>query len=384
MHCNHRWNVKVGAVGSGKSYADVMVTIPKRIIHSKGDGLLVLMGNTRGTLERNILEPMRNIWPGLVGNIRSDNTANIFGKKVYCLGADNKKHVARIQGATFEYVYGDEITTWDQDVFEMLKSRLRLEQSCFDGTCNPASPRHWFKTFLDSDADIYCQKYQIDDGMLPASVIEELKKEYAGTVYYDRLILGEWVQAEGLVYPMFSQEENVVKEHGTEGQWYISVDYGTSHPMAMGLWRLKGDTATMEAEYYYDGVKAQYQKTDEEYYQALEDLAGDHRIERVIIDPSAASFKATIRKHHKFTTLDANNSVLDGIRLTATLMREGKIKVHSSCTNLLDELGLYRWDDSKNEDAVIKEYDHECDQMRYLVYTLKHKFRDRQSLLYMG
>ena len=93
----------------------------------------MLMGDTRGTLERNILEPMRSIWSEkLVGNIRSNNTVNLFGKKVYALGADNKKHVSRIQGATFEYVYGDEITTWSKEVFEMLKSRLRCEHSHFD------------------------------------------------------------------------------------------------------------------------------------------------------------------------------------------------------------------------------------------------------------
>ena len=118
------------------------VTIPQRLAYSKGEGLLILMGNTRGTLERNILEPMRSIWPGCVGNIRADNTLMAFGKKVYALGADNKKHVARIQGATFEYVYGDEITTWSEDVFQMLKSRLRCEHSHFDGTCNPDSPGH--------------------------------------------------------------------------------------------------------------------------------------------------------------------------------------------------------------------------------------------------
>ena len=175
LNCSHRWNVKTGATGSGKSFVDMIVTIPKRILAVRGEGLIVLMGNTRGTLERNILEPMRSLWPGCVGEIRSDNTAQIFGKKCYCLGADTKKHVARIQGATFEYVYGDEVTTWSRDVFEMLKSRLRCEHSHFDGTCNPDNPGHWFKQFLDSDADVYQQAYVIDDGVLPAHVVAELK-----------------------------------------------------------------------------------------------------------------------------------------------------------------------------------------------------------------
>jgi PBSX family phage terminase large subunit len=183
---------------------DIAVTIPKRILASREEGLIVLIGNTKGTLERNILSPMRDLYKDLVGTISSDNTVKIFGKKCYALGADNKKHVARIQGATFEYCYGDEVTTWSEDVFQMLKSRLRCKHSHFDGTCNPDNPRHWFKAFLESDADIYQQAYVIDDGVLPAEVVEQLKKEYSGTVYYDRFINGLWVAAEGAIYRTFA------------------------------------------------------------------------------------------------------------------------------------------------------------------------------------
>ena len=151
----------------------------------------------------------------------------MFGKKVFVLGADNKKHVARIQGTTVEYAYGDEITTWSQEVFEMLKSRLRCEHSHFDGTCNPDSPNHWFKKFLESDADIYAQSYQIDDGVLPAEVVEELKKEYAGTVYYKRYILGEWALAEGLIYPMYQSAIIESLPEGSIDDYVVSIDYGT-------------------------------------------------------------------------------------------------------------------------------------------------------------
>lgn len=203
--CSHRWNVKTGATGSGKSFVDYAVVIPKRILAARGEGLLVLMGNTRGTLERNILSPMRELWGAdLVGQIRSDNTVQLFGRKCYALGADNKKHVARIQGATFEYVYGDEVPTWSEDVFAMLKSRLRCEHSHFDGTGNPDNPQHWFKKFLDSSADIYQQSYTIDDGCLPPAVVEQLKQEYAGTVYYSRFILGQWAAANGVIYRAFA------------------------------------------------------------------------------------------------------------------------------------------------------------------------------------
>ena len=208
-NCSHRWNIKTGATRSGKTYLDCAVTIPKRLCAARGEGLLVLMGNTLGTLERNVLEPMRSLWGAeLVGVVRtsaSGNVVQLFGQKVYVLGADNKKHIARIQGAAIEYAYGDEITTWDEGVFQMLKSRLSCPHSYFDGTCNPESPTHWFKKFLDSDADLYCQAYTIDDNpTLPAKFVADLKKEYAGTVYYNRYILGQWMAANGVIYRLLA------------------------------------------------------------------------------------------------------------------------------------------------------------------------------------
>ncbi|MEG0270563.1 MAG: terminase family protein, partial [Clostridia bacterium] len=206
--CSRRWNVKTGATGSGKSYLDYSVVIPKRVLACRGEGLIVLLGNTRGTLERNILAPMRGMYgQELVSGVHADNTVDLFGKTAYALGADNKRHVARIQGITIEYGYGDEVATWAQAVFEMLKSRLRCEHSHFDGTCNPEGRNHWFKHFLDSGADIFQQSYTVDDNpMLPREFVENLKREYAGTVYYERFILGRWVAAEGAVYRTFADQ----------------------------------------------------------------------------------------------------------------------------------------------------------------------------------
>lgn len=375
MNCNHRWNVKIGATGSGKSFVDYSVVIPKRLLAAKGEGLLVLLGNTKGTLERNILDPMREIWtPDLVGNISSDNTVKLFGKKVYALGADNKKHMARIQGATFEYVYGDEITTWNEEVFQMLKSRLRCKHSHFDGTCNPDSPLHWFKKFLDSKADIYQQKYVIDDGVLPADVVANIKTEYAGTVYYDRYVLGNWAIANGLVYPFFANDQGrylyTGRTEGLTGTFYVSIDYGTHNPCSMGLWCVGNNRAIRIKESYYDSRKMLKQRTDEEHYTELERLTTGRYIQYVIVDPSAASFIETIRRHGKFQVLAADNNVLNGIRTTAALMNAGKLLIHESCKDAIKEFQSYCWDDEAQEDKVVKENDHAMDDIRYFANTI--------------
>ena len=136
-NANHRWNIKEGATRSGKTYLDYFV-IPKRIRRVAGlPGLTVILGNTKGTLQRNVIEPLQDMYgTELVSSIRSDNTAMLFGEKCYCLGADKANQVDRIRGASIKYCYGDEIATWHEDVFTMLKSRLDKPYSKFDGTLN--------------------------------------------------------------------------------------------------------------------------------------------------------------------------------------------------------------------------------------------------------
>ena len=153
--CTHRWTIKTGATRSGKTYQDYFL-IPKRLLAVAGlEGLNVILGNTRETIRRNILLPMQTMYgPEYVGNLRADNSVEMFGQKVFCLGADSVNRVDKLRGSSVKYCYGDEITTWHQDVFDMLKSRLDKPYSVFDGTCNPDNPRHGFKRFLDSDADI--------------------------------------------------------------------------------------------------------------------------------------------------------------------------------------------------------------------------------------
>ena len=240
-NANHRWNFKVGAVRSGKTFQDKEDTIPRRIRERKGlEGLCVIIGVTQATVERNVLRPMRDKFgEALVGYInKSDGTVSLFGEECYALGAEKINQVAKIQGASFKYVYGDEVAKWNKEVFDMVKSRLDKEYSCFDGTCNPEQKNHWLKEFLDSDADIYQQHYTIDDNEFLSAVFKEnLKKEYWGTVLYQRYIKGLWVNAEGLIYKRFADnhshyyfEKKYDQKTGElilpEGEIIVGIDYG--------------------------------------------------------------------------------------------------------------------------------------------------------------
>ena len=375
----HRWNFKGGATRSGKTYLDFRWIIPIRIRERIGkDGLAVILGVTKSTIERNVLEPMRNIYGDeLVGTISSDNTAWIFGEKCYCLGAEKVSQVSKIRGASIKYCYGDEVADWSEEVFALLKSRLDKEYSCFDGTFNPQYPDHWLKKFLDSNADIFSQTYTIDDNpFLPESFKENLKKEYEGTVYYDRYILGLWVRAEGLVYPMFG-DGCITQDTPDTGDYYISIDYGTLNPFSAGLWCVGKRSAVRIAEIYYSGRETRAQKTDEEYCDMVERLAGEKTIRAVVVDPSAASFIEALRRRGRFKVRHADNDVMNGIRTVSVFLRNGKIKIHESCENTIREFGLYRWDEKSESDRVVKENDHAMDEVRYMAMTvLKKAFKE--------
>lgn len=215
INATHRWNIKSGAVRSGKSYVDTAYVVPFRIRERAGKpGLNVVLGVSKESIERNVLQPMREIYTEkLIGQINNRNIARICGEDTYCLGAEKISQVAKIQGASIKYCYGDEIEKWNKEVFQMLKSRLDKPYSCFDGACNPEHPTHWLKEFIDNqELDIYLQRYTIfDNPYLPEEFVEQLCKEYEGTIYYDRLILGRWKRAEGSIYKKFADDPEVFR-----------------------------------------------------------------------------------------------------------------------------------------------------------------------------
>ena len=378
-NADHRWNVACGAVRSGKSYCQVSYCIPSRLVERKGlRGLRVILGATRANIERNILQPMRDIYgDGIASSINSQNFAKIMGEKVYCIGADNVRQVAKIRGSEIAYCAIDEATDINEEVFEMLKSRLSLPWSCCDATTNPSYPTHFFKQFLDSadnGVDIYCQNYTIyDNPFLPPDYVHALETEYAGTVWFDRYILGEWTLAEGLIYPNYASVMGDLPDENPVNR-VLSIDYGTQNAFSAGLW---GDYITewwREREYYYSGRDSGSPKTDEEYADDLDRFTegiGDNVNKlKVIIDPSAASFIALLRKRGKYRVIPADNNVADGIRETATAMASRKFRVSTSCRNWLREVQGYVWDNSLYEDRPVKINDHAMDDTRYFVKTM--------------
>ena len=377
-NANRRWCIKSGAVRSGKSFCDIAYIIPARLRAVKDEpGLNVIIGVSKETIERNVLQPMREIYTGdVVGTINSRNIAMVCGVPVYCLGAAKSSQVAMIQGMSIKYCYGDEIAKWSKNVFDMLKSRLDKPYSRFDGSCNPESPGHWLKQFIDSEGlDIYVQKYTIfDNPSLSPDFVENLCKEYEGTVYYQRYILGEWTLAEGLIYSKYREAIEKPPE-GRAEQYGLSIDYGTMNAFSAGLWGKYGDVWYRIKEYYYSGRDTGQQKTDDEYADDLgefvEGYADEYTKIRTIIDPSAASFIALLRRRGLYRVHPADNDVKNGIIETGRALHLGRIKISPDCKNTIREFEGYVWDDKAGEDRPVKVNDHAMDDMRYFVKTMK-------------
>jgi len=379
---DRRWNFKVGATGSGKTYMDTTYTIPARIIERKGkNGLNVIIGNTRGTLQRNIIEPLQEYYTEqAVSNIGTNNICTMFGEKVYCLGADKVSQVSKIQGATIKYCYGDEMTTWNEEVFQMLKSRLRTPYSIFDGTMNPASPKHFMKSFIDSDADIYCQHYTIDDNpTLPPDFVRELKKEYEGTVYYVWYILGLWSRPNGIVFPKFANDPDAfiisADELPKHFQWVdVGFDIGgndSAYAMtfsAMGydnvIYVLKAskkqaqDVPMEEVDkYVFDEIQA----AESAYGVNINNVSADH-VDVIIntLNEKRYIFGKTYKPPLEDRPFQIN-----------MLMAKGRLKfVKGQCDDLVDELQNVVFDDKAEKAIILDDGSMQIDTIDSFIYSL--------------
>lgn len=371
-----------GAVRSGKTSIMTVAFIDWAMREFSGQRFGIC-GKTVGSATENIIKPyMAMSYPKNQKGYtmkwrRSDKMLEVKRGPVTnwfeVFGGKDESSYMLIQGRTLAGVLLDEVVLMPQSFVEQALTRTSVNGARVWFSCNPDNPNHWFKKeWIDRRRErnaLYLHFSMDDNPGISQKRREWYENNFTG-VFYQRYVQGLWVAAEGLVYPMFDESKHLTSERGGLGIYYISIDYGTMNPTAMGLWRIHNGNAFMEKEYYYDGREKKKQKTDEEYYQDLEAFAENYKVERVIIDPSAASFRECIHRHGKFAVLDADNSVLDGIRLTATLLQAGRIKFHESCVNTFREFGLYSWDDKAGEDKVIKENDHSMDQVRYLCQTI--------------
>jgi PBSX family phage terminase large subunit len=382
-----RVNIWDGSIRSGKTVASIIRWL--LFVREAPAGPLAMVGKTRDTLARNILDVIAEIAPGAAQYTRGSATATILGRLVHVLGANDAKAEGKIRGLTLAGCYGDELSLWPPGFFAQTLGRLSVPGAKLFGTTNPDSPSHWLKRdYLDRAADLGLARFRFritDNPGLDPEYIAALEREYVG-LWRRRFLDGEWVAAEGAIFDMFDPDRHVVDLVPGITRWVSAgVDYGTSNPFHAVLIGLGVDGVLYVAsEWRYDGRASRRQLTDTEYAERLREwLAApapglrDVRPPYLVVDPSAASFVAQLHRD-RMRPYPADNSVLDGIRTVAALFASDRLRIARRCRYLIDEIPGYSWDDKAAEkgiDQPLKVADHGVDGLRYGTYTTRGTWR---------
>jgi len=381
-------NIYEGAVRSSKTVSSVVAWI--YFLAESPHREFLMTGHTLDTLYRNVIgNDMGMI--SILGERNCQYKKSTEGgatlivrfnrseKRIYCVGAPNIKAEAKIRGMTIGGWYADEITTYPIEVVNQALNRMSLKGARAYWTMNPDSPFHIIKTnYIDKAQEKGFRHFHftLDDNLsLDDDYKENLKKSYSG-LWFERMVEGKWVLAEGVVYSMFDREKHVVSE-APQGRTYIGVDYGTSNATAFVKVVLADGCFYVVDEYKHSGGEMAQSKTDNDYAEDLREFIGGDSVRWVFVDPSAKSFRTQLyrerREYEPFRKVyPARNDVIDGIRVVSSLLGSDKLKIHERCTDLLQEISMYSWDpkhQQKGEDKPLEKNDHLLDALRYAIYT---------------
>lgn len=376
-----------GAVRAGKTSVMSLSFILWAMGHFNGCAFAIC-GKSVGSVERNILTPLLSVRylqehfslcynrGGHVLTLRRGTRENRF----YLFGGKDESSYTLIQGVTLAGALLDEVALMPRSFVEQALARCSVEGARFWFNCNPDSPAHWFRQEwllkLEQHNALHLHFTMRDNPSLSEETLRRYETMYSG-VFYQRYVLGKWAAADGVIYSMFSETENVYRpDQRPPGMAWVStrtiaVDYGTRNPTRFLDIYDDGEAIRVDREYDWDSRKTHRQKTDREYADDILDFMGGTWC-TVLVDPSAASFIEELRRRDVYV-LPADNNVLDGIRKTAALLGRREIQICESCTRLLEEMGAYVWDEKasqRGEDAPLKQNDHSADALRYYVNSL--------------
>ena len=387
-----RITILEGAVRSSKTWALII----KILILCKYDvpGQRLITGVSKGTIKANVLNDLFEI----VGDRNYDynqqsGELRLFETWWRVLGAKDEGSEKALRGATVGVAVSDELTLMPKSFVFMLLSRLSPEGARWYASTNPDSPYHYVKTDLIDNADLvnYLEVIHLgldDNPNLTDDYKEFIRRSYTG-VWHDRFVLGLWVLADGAIYRDVLTEDTYYEDAtrpigllnaGGHIERWLAVDYGTSNALAAIDIYDDGTTVWAEREYYWDSRKQGRQKTDAQYADDLTAFAGGdvRHWPGVIIDPSAASFRAELI-NRGFYVVDADNEVADGVRRVSTMLSRKRLRIHrTNNPEGIREMQTYAWDECKGEhgdEKPVKKHDHYPDALRYFVQTRINDWR---------
>ncbi len=379
-----------GAIRSGKTVCMSLSYVIWAMSHFNGENFIIA-GKTVGSCRRNVIEPLKRMLKGRGYTCEDKRTDSILvihrgsvTNEFYIFGGKDEGSQDLVQGITAAGAFFDEVALMPESFVNQATGRCSVEGSKYWFNCNPGSPYHWFKlNWIDQrkEKNVLYLQFTMDDNL---SLSEHIKDRYRSMyrgVFFKRYILGLWVMAEGLIYDMFDPEKHVVQPDQMPdilpNTWHVSCDYGTQNATVFHLWG-QGTTDRRwycVREYYYSGRDTEQQKTDTEYADDLQKWLDGIKPQKIVVDPSAASFIAELKKRG-YQIKKARNDVLDGIRFLASLLLNGSVKFSALCQMTVREFASYVWDEKaaeRGEDKPVKKFDHAMDSIRYFAYTIIRK-----------
>jgi PBSX family phage terminase large subunit len=402
-----RLNIWDGSVRSSKTICSLIAWL--MYVRTGPAGNLAMVGKTERTLKRNVIDVLAEmLGPSRCKANWGDGELMLLGRRIYLAGANDERAQEKIRGLTLAGTYVDEASIVPESFWAMLLTRLSVDGAQLFATTNPDSPNHWLlknylaKAALHIDLDGKTRRFDkgerldlhrfsfklADNPNLSPKYVADLAKEFTG-LWYLRFIEGRWVLAEGAIYDMFDPTEggrHVVTRLPKIVHWCLGIDYGTTNPFVALLIGVGDDDRLYVCrEWRWDSKEKRRQLTDAEYSAALRDWLTNPRtgemlpLSRIFIDPSAASFVAQMWRDGWPGITQADNAVEDGIRSVSSLLAADRLRVHESCTGLIDEKVGYVWDPKageRGEDKPLKQRDHGPDAERYAVMGLRRWWRD--------
>jgi len=387
----------VGAVSAGKTIASLFAFL-FAVRMAKGTGLIVIVGKTLQTIERNILNPLMDyrIYGPLahaVKHTKGSGIATIFGKTVELVGANDVRAEEKIRGSTIEIAYVDEATLLPPGFWEMLVSRLRVVGALLLATTNPGSTRHWLRVewiLKAAQKNMQVFHFVMDDNpSLTEDYVRDMKASFTG-VFYDRMIKGLWTNAEGAIFDSWDRDKHVIPHHQLPAMRYIlgsGVDYGTTNATSAIMLGLGYDGRLYALdEWRHDARANQVRITNGAIVNGITGWLDQASLpdgtrplpEWMILDPSAASLRVEMMERGMSNVISGNNDVLYGIQTVSSVLDAGKLYVSDRCTGLIGEMSEYAWDPKateRGEDKPLKDNDHSVDALRYVIATTETNWR---------
>lgn len=382
-----------GSVRSGKTVTQIAKASAELIPQRADKGKILISGKSKETIYNNILLELMALYGKKNCDYNSTDgrlliNSQVLGTKqdayIRIAGANKKGNEGAIWGDTFALWLADELTLHTEAFVNLAINRLSVPNSKIFATTNPADILHFIYTdWINNKEKEKIFEYlffELTDNLnLPPEYIENVKNSYQG-VYFQRMIQGLWVIAEGLVYPEFDKEKHIITPEefsknvadGLYKEYIGGVDWGYSAEMAAGVWGVtRNNDFHLASEFYKTGKLT---ADVIEWFKAQQKILG-RKLNYIFCD-SAEPDRIAEMALAELNAYASEKEIAAGCNTVRTCFKKDNVKIGTKCVNTQNELLTLRYP-QKDEPGYGSETtfigkDHACDGvLRYPIHTYR-------------